>query len=72
MSLNNKTELSNVFSKFSSGFLKVHIFGYIFSLKLSLRLRTVLNSIKTLKKYCKATLNVFLNIKKFKDDKKFI
>ena len=33
---------------------KVHIFGPIFSL-------SVLNTITTLKRYCKATLNVFLN-----------
>ena len=32
----------------------------------------MLNSIKTLKKYCKATLNMFLKKKKtFDDDKKF-
>ena len=47
------------FSKFILSFLKVLIFGSIFSLKLSLRLETVLNSIKTLKRYCKATLNMF-------------
>ena len=45
----------------SSRFVKVHIFGSIFSLKLSLCLKTMLNSIKTLKIYCKATLNVFIN-----------
>ena len=42
----------------SSRFLKVHIFWSIFSLKSSLRLKTVLSSMKTLKRYCKATLNV--------------
>ena len=34
--------LPNVFS----WFLKIHIFGFIFSLKISSRLKTVLNSIK--------------------------
>ena len=43
----------------SSGFLKVHVFGSIFSLKLSLRLKTVFNSITALKRYCNATLNMF-------------
>ena len=42
-------------------FLKVQIFGSIFSLKLILKLKTMLNSIKTLKRYCKATLNVVKN-----------
>ena len=46
-----------------SRFLKVHTLGSIFSLKLNLRLKTVLNSIKILKRYCKATLYVFLNKK---------
>ena len=31
----------------------------------------MLNSIKTFKRYCKATLNVFFKIKIFDDDKKF-
>ena len=31
----------------------------------------MLNSIKTLKRNCKATLNVFFKKKKFDDDKKF-
>ena len=59
------TGLPLVFSKFfkvfqiSSTVLKVKTFGSIFSLKLSLRYETVLNSIKTLKRYCKATSNVF-------------
>ena len=35
-------------------------------------LETVLNSIKTLKKYCKVTLNVYFNKKKFDDDKKIL
>ena len=56
----------------SSRFLRVHIFGSIFNLKLILRLETVLNSIKTLKRYCKANLNMFFNEKKFDNDKKFI
>ena len=30
----------------------------------------MLNSIKTLKRYCKVTLNVFFNKKFFDDDKK--
>ena len=42
---------------------KVCNFWSILSLKLSLRLKTVLNSIKTLKRYCIVTLNVFFNIK---------
>ena len=55
--------------KISSRFFKVHIFGSIFSLKLSLRYKTMLNSIKTLKRYSKAILNVFFNKTKFDDDK---
>ena len=67
------TGFPSVFGKFSSGsqisfrFLKVHIFGSNFSLKLTLRLNSVLNSLKTLKKYCKAASNVFLS-KKNNDD----
>ena len=38
---------------------------------LSLRFKTMVNSIKTLKRYCKATLNVFFKKKKIDDDKKF-
>ena len=59
-----------VFAKFFPSFsnffkdFKVHIFGSIFSLKFSLRLKTVLARIKTLKRYCKATLNMFFFIKK--------
>ena len=41
-------------------FLKVRIFGPTFNFKLSLSSKTMINSIKTLKSYCKATLNVFL------------
>ena len=53
-----------VFFLIFPGFLlKVFIFWTIFSLKLSLRLKTMLSSIKTLKRYCKATLNVFFNKK---------
>ena len=51
-------------------FLKVPIFWFIFSLKLSLRLKIVLK-ITTLKRYCKATLNVFFYKKFFDDDKHF-
>ena len=40
-------------------YLKVHNFGSIFSLKLSLRLKTMLNSIKTLKINYKDTLSMF-------------
>ena len=58
--------------KISPRFLKVHIFGSIFSLQLSLRLKTVVDSIKTLKSYCKATFNVFLNKNIFDDDKFFL
>ena len=51
----------------SSRFLKVHIFWSIFSLKLSLMLKTELYSIKTSKRSCKITLilNVFFNKKNF-------
>ena len=49
----------------SCRFLKVHIFGSNFSLKLSLKEETVIVSIKTLKTYCKATLNEVLNGKNF-------
>ena len=56
----------------SSRFLKVRIFGSIFSLKLNLRLKTKLKSIKTLNNYYKATLTVFFNKKKFDDEKKNI
>ena len=58
------------FKKFFLGFpnffqiLKVRIFESIFSLMLSLRLKIVLNRTKTLKRYCKATLNVFFKKKK--------
>ena len=38
-------------------------------LELSLRLKIVLNSIKKLKRYCKAILNVFLSKENFDDDK---
>ena len=54
----------------SSRFLKVHIFVSIFSLKLSLKLETVLTSIKTLKRWCRATLNMFLVKKVFDVTKK--
>ena len=57
------------FFKIFSRFLKVHILWSILSLKLSLRLKTMLNIIKTLKRYCKTILNVF---KKIDDDKNFI
>ena len=52
--------------------LKVHVFGSIFNLKLSLRLKTVLSSNTKLKRYCKATLNDFLIKKNFDDDIKFL
>ena len=38
-------------------------------LELSLRLKIVLNSMKKLKRYCKAILNVFLSKENFDDDK---
>ena len=38
---------------------------------LGLLLKTMFNSKKTLKRYCRATLNVFANKKKFDDYKKF-
>ena len=34
--------------------------------------KNVLNSITTLKRYCKATKNAFFNNKKFDDDKYFL
>ena len=43
-----------IFSKYFPGFKNMH-FGSIFS---SLRLKNVLNSIKPLKRYCKATLKI--------------
>ena len=43
-------------------------FGAIFSLNLSVRLKTVLNGIKALKRFSKATLNKFF-IKILDDDK---
>ena len=49
-----KTGLPNVFGNFSPVFKSTH-FGSIFSLKLNLRKGTVLNSIKRLKRYCRAT-----------------
>ena len=52
------------FFKISSRLLKEHIFGSIISLKFSLMYKTVLNSIKTLKRYCKANLNMFFKLKK--------
>ena len=45
------------FTNFSQ---KIRIFGSIFS---SLKLKTALKDIKTLKRYCKATLTVFFNEK---------
>ena len=54
----------------SSRFLKIHIFGFIFSFRLISIKETVLNSIKTLKRYCEVTLIVFFNKKIFDDDKK--
>ena len=50
----------------------MHIFGSIFSLKLSLKKETVLNSLNTLKRYCKAALNVFFNKKKLMMTKKYL
>ena len=58
----------NFFQVFQTScrFLKIRIFECKFS---SLRLKTVLDSIKTLKKYFKATLNMFFFLI-FNDDKK--
>ena len=59
--------VANHFFKIFLGFpnlfqvLEIHIFG---SISNSLKLKTLLKSIKTLKKYCKATLNMFEYIKK--------
>ena len=49
------TGLPLIFSKFCQVFKNTH-FGSIFG---SLRLKTVLNSTKTLERYCKANLNMF-------------
>ena len=46
------------FFQIFSMFLKVCFFDSIFNLKLSLSLKTMLNSTKTLNGYCKATLDV--------------
>ena len=51
--------------KISSSFLKLHVLGSTFNLKLILRKKTVLNSITALKRYVKASLKVFINEKKF-------
>ena len=53
--------ISNFFQffKISSKFLKQNISGSIFSLKLRLMYETVLNSIKTLIRYCKVILSAF-------------
>ena len=56
------------FWKFSPGFsnfFQVLKNTHFWSIFISLRLKTVLVSIKTLKKYCKTTLNMFSNTKKF-------
>ena len=52
-----------MFWKVSYIFLKVHVFGSIFSLDSTLRQKTVLSSITILNKYCKATLNLFFKEK---------
>ena len=51
--------------KISSRFFKVLNFGSIFGLRLNLRLKTMLNSLKTLKRNCKATLKVLFKKKNF-------
>ena len=56
-----------VFFQNFSRFLKIRIFKSIFS---NLRLKIVLKNLKTLKRYCKGSLNMFLNKKIFDDDKK--
>ena len=60
---------THFFENFSR-FLKIRIFEFNFS---SLRLKIVLNSIKTLNRYCKGKpilLNMYLNKNNFEDDKK--
>ena len=57
----------NLFQVFSS----THIWMY-FQFKVKFVVKNYVKQYKNIEKYCKATLNVFLNIKKFKDDKKFI
>ena len=60
-----KSRVVTHFFKCFSRFLKVHIFGSIFSFKLISIKETVLNRIKTFKRFCKVTLNVFFNKKNF-------
>ena len=55
----NTFRVATCFFNFFSRFSKVHTFESVFSLKLSLRLKTMLNTLKTLNIYCKATSNVF-------------
>ena len=62
-------KIATSFFQIISRLLNVNIFGSSFSLKLSLR--TDLISIKTLKRYCRATLDEFFNKKQLHEDKKF-
>ena len=55
-------------SEFLKGFLKYTFLSFFFGLKLSLSLKTMLSSITTLKRYCKATLIMFFNEKNFDDE----
>ena len=51
-------EISSSFSEFFSGFWKA--VKSIYSIKLSFNQTTLLKGIKSFKRYCKATLNMFL------------
>ena len=52
------TGLSLAFAKFVPGFRK-SMFNVYFQFKFNFKVKNVLNSITTLKRYCKANLNVF-------------
>ena len=56
--LSMHTGLPLTFGKFSLGFQKYFFLG-LFLVKLNFKVKTVLNSLKILKRYCKATSKVF-------------
>ena len=68
ISSNIKPGMPTFFWKISFRFLKLHNLGSFFTSKQSLRLKSVLSSITTLKRYSKATFRVLL--KKIDGDKK--
>ena len=70
----NLTRLPLVFSKFFPGclhffqvFKNTHLLVY-FQFKVKFKVKNYFNKYKILKRYCKATLNVFFNKKIFDDD----